>query len=155
MSTPACSAPCAIIAAPTLGRHGCIMADWAAPIGRQSGIAFLHPLRLTPANDRMGNALVSDRKSKPLSHSNSRSIGFWMSVEGRTPIQPVRVLVSYEALSQLEPTNVQDLHGALENFDQFRSQVERAASRKFDRYGFDPEKYEGMPAIRLIDVDLT
>ncbi len=24
-------------------------------IGRQSGIAFLHPLRLTPANDRMGN----------------------------------------------------------------------------------------------------
>ena len=25
-------------------------------IGRQSGIAFLHPLRLTPANDRMGNA---------------------------------------------------------------------------------------------------
>jgi Protein of unknown function (DUF1488) len=99
--------------------------------------------------------LVSDRKSKPLSHSNSRSIGVWMSVEGRTPIQPVRVLVSYEALSQLEPTNVRDLHGALENFDQFRSQVEHAASRKFDRYGFDPEKYEGMPAIRLIDVDLT
>jgi hypothetical protein len=53
--------------------------------------------------------LVSDRKSKPLSHSNSRSIGFWMSVEGRTPIQSVRVLVSYEALSQLEPTNVRDL----------------------------------------------
>jgi len=47
------------------------------------------------------------------------------------------------------------LHEALENFDRFRSQVEHAASRKFDRYGFDPEKYEGMPAIRLIDVDLT
>ena len=41
--------------------------------------------------------LVSDRKSKPLLHSNSRAIGFWMSVEGRTPIQPVRVLVSYHA----------------------------------------------------------
>src|SRR3981081_2756335 len=99
--------------------------------------------------------LVSDRKSKPLSHSNSRSIGFWMSVEGRSPIQPVRVLVSYEALSQLDPTNVRDLHGALENFDRFRSQGESAASRKFDRYGSDPEKYEGLPAIRLIDVDLT
>jgi hypothetical protein len=99
--------------------------------------------------------LVSDRKSKPLSHSNSRSIGFWMSVEDRTPIQPVRVLVRYEALSQLDPRNVRDLHGALENFDQFRSQVERAASRKFDKFGFDPEKYEGMPTIRLIDVDLT
>jgi hypothetical protein len=78
-----------------------------------------------------------------------------MSVEGQTPIQPVRVLASYEALSQLDPTNVRDLPSALENFDQFRSQVESAASRKFDRYGFDPEKYEGMPAIRLIDVDLT
>jgi hypothetical protein len=99
--------------------------------------------------------LVSDRKSEPLPHSNSRSIGVWMSVEGQTPIQPVRVLASYEALSQLDPTNVRDLPSALENFDQFRSQVESAASRKFDRYGFDPEKYEGMPAIRLIDVDLT
>jgi len=78
-----------------------------------------------------------------------------MSVEGRTPIQAVRVLVSYEALSELDPTNVRDLHGALENFDRFRSQIESAASRKFDRNGFDPDKYEGMPAIRLITADLT
>ena len=99
--------------------------------------------------------LVSDRKSKPLSHSNSRAIGIWMSVEGRTPIQPVRVLVSYHALSELDPTNVRDLHGALENFDQYRSQVESAASRKFDRHGFDPDKYKGMPAIRLITDDLA
>jgi hypothetical protein len=91
--------------------------------------------------------LVSDPQSKPLSHSNSRAIGFWMSVEGRAPIQTVRVLVSYEALSELDPTNVRDLHGALENFDRCRSQVETAASRKFDRYGFDAQKYEGMPAI--------
>jgi Protein of unknown function (DUF1488) len=99
--------------------------------------------------------LVSDRKSKPLSHSNSRAIGIWMSVEGQTPIQPVRVLVSYEALSQLDPTNVRDLHGALENFDRFRSQVEAAASREFDSNGFNAEKYEGMPAIRLTADDLT
>jgi hypothetical protein len=99
--------------------------------------------------------LISDRKSEPLSHSNSRSIGCWMSVEGRTPTQPVRVLISYEALSQLDPTNVRDLQGALEIFDRFRSRVESAASRKFDRYGFDPENYEGVPAIRLIDVGLT
>src|SRR6267142_6087686 len=40
---PACSAPCAIISAPTLARHGCIMADWTrefdepipVPKGRQ------------------------------------------------------------------------------------------------------------------------
>jgi hypothetical protein len=99
--------------------------------------------------------LVRDGKSKPLSHSNSRSIGIWMSVEGRTPVQPVRVLVSYEALSQLDPANVRDLYGALENFDRFRSQIETAASRKFDRHGFDAEKYEGMPAVRLTTDDLT
>ena len=98
--------------------------------------------------------LVSDRQSKPLSHSNSRAIGFWMSVEGRAPIQSVRVLVSYDALSELDPTNVRDLHGALENFDRFRSQVETAASRKFDSYGFDAQNYERVPAIRLTTVDL-
>ena len=99
--------------------------------------------------------LISDGNSKPLSHSNSRSIGVWMSVDGRSPVQPVRVLASYEALSQLDPTNVRDLHGALENFDRFRSQVEAAASRKFDRDGFDADKYEGMPAVRLTTDDLT
>ena len=99
--------------------------------------------------------LVSDGKSKPLPHSNSRSIGIWMSVEGLTPIQAVRVLASYEALSQLDPTNVRDLPGALENFDRFRSLIETAASRKYDRQGFDPEKYEGMPAIRLTTDDVT
>jgi hypothetical protein len=98
--------------------------------------------------------LVSDRKSKPLSHSNSRSVGVWMSVEGRRPIQPVRVLVSNEALSQLDPTIVRDLPSALENFDRFRSRVETAASCKFDRDGFDAEKYEGMPTIRLTADDM-
>jgi hypothetical protein len=78
-----------------------------------------------------------------------------MSVDGRSPVQPVRVLASYEALSQLDPTNVRDLHGALENFDRFRSQVEAAASRKFDSHGFDAEKYEGMPTVRLTTDDLT
>jgi len=77
-----------------------------------------------------------------------------MILEGAAPTQPVRVLVSYEVLSGLDPANVRDLHGALENFDRFRSQVETAASRKFDRYGFDGQKYEGMPTIRLTTDDL-
>jgi Protein of unknown function (DUF1488) len=80
------------------------------------------------------------------------AFGIWIAFA----IGPVRgVLVSYEALSELDPTNVRDLHGALENFDRFRSQIESAASRKFDRNGFDPDKYEGMPAIRLITNNLT
>jgi hypothetical protein len=60
--------------------------------------------------------LVSDGKSKPLSHSNSRSVGVWMSVEGRRPVQPVRVLVGNEALSQLDPTIVRDLPADLGEF---------------------------------------
>jgi hypothetical protein len=47
------------------------------------------------------------------------------------------------------------LHGAVANFDRFRSQIESVASQKFDSYGFDPEKYEGVPAIRLTSDDLT
>jgi hypothetical protein len=50
------------------------------------------------------------------------------------------VLVSYEPLSELDPTNVRDFHGAPKNFDQFRSQVESTASRKFDTDGVDPDK---------------
>jgi hypothetical protein len=98
--------------------------------------------------------LVSDDKSKPVPHSNLMAIGVWMSVEGHKPSQPVRVVVTYEALSQLDPTNVRDLRTALECFDRFRSRIEAAASRKFDRVGFDADKYEGMPAIRLTTDDL-
>src|ERR1700686_1832486 len=99
--------------------------------------------------------LICDEKGKPLPHSNSRSIGIWMSVEGLTPIQAVRVLASYEALSQLDPTNLRDLPGALEDFHHFSAPGETAASRKYDQQGFDPEKYEGMPAIRLTTDDVT
>src|ERR1019366_310500 len=99
--------------------------------------------------------LVSDIKSKPVTHSNLMAIGVWMSVEGRKPIQPVRVVVTYEALTQLDPTNVRDLPAALESFNRFRSRIEAAASHKFDRVGFDADKYEGMPAIRLTADDLN
>jgi len=78
-----------------------------------------------------------------------------MTVEARMPVQPVRVVVSTEALSQLDPSKVLDLHGAFEIFDRFRSQIEAVASEKFDRDGFDPDKYEGMPSIRLTADDLT
>lgn len=99
--------------------------------------------------------LVSDGKSKPIPHSNLMAIGIWMSVEGSKPVQPVRVVVAYEALSQLDPTHVRDLPAALEIFDRFRSRIETTASRKFDSVGFDADKYEGMPAVRLTTDDLT
>jgi hypothetical protein len=59
------------------------------------------------------------------------------------------------SLIAARPANVRDLPGALENFDRFRSLIETAASRKYDRQGFDPKKFEGMPAIRLTTDDVT
>jgi hypothetical protein len=69
-------------------------------------------------------------KVNPVTHNNLMAIGVWMSVEGRKPIQPVRVVVTYEALTLIDPTNVRDLPAALESFNRFRSRIEAAASHK-------------------------
>jgi hypothetical protein len=98
-------------------------------------------------------ALVNEGQSPVVRHDTLRAIGFWMSVVGSNPIQPVRVLISYEALSQLDPTNVRDLPAAFEHFDKFRSRIETAASKIFDRGSIEPEKWENMPLIRLNDTD--
>jgi hypothetical protein len=46
-----------------------------------------------------------------------------MSIQGRTPVQPVPIFVTYDALAELDPTNVGDLYAALENFDHLRDQA--------------------------------
>lgn len=97
--------------------------------------------------------LISGGKSKAVAHSELRAIGFWMSVKGSHPIQPTRVFVSYEALADLDPTNIRDLAAASEHFDRFRARIEAAASQKFDRDGPDAEKYEGMQTVRLTTND--
>jgi hypothetical protein len=78
-----------------------------------------------------------------------------MCVEGADPVQPVRVLVTYEALAQLDPSQVRDLEAALLVFDENRPQIEAAASMKFDASEIDPETYEGQPMIKLRTDDLT
>ena len=97
--------------------------------------------------------LISDGKSNAVLHSELRAIGFWMTVKGANPVQPVRVFVSYEALAELDPTNIRDLAAAFEHFDRFRSRIEAAASEKFERVGPDAEKYEGMQTVRLTTDD--
>jgi hypothetical protein len=97
--------------------------------------------------------LMGDGKGKAVAHGELRAIGFWMTVKGATPIKPVRVFVSYEALAQLDPFDIRDLVSAFEHFERFRARIEAAASDKFDRDGPDAEKYEGMPTIRLTNND--
>ena len=72
--------------------------------------------------------LVNEVQSKPVLHSNLQALGFWISIQGRTPFQPVRIFVTYDALAELDPTNVGDLYATLENFDRLRGQIEAAAS---------------------------
>jgi hypothetical protein len=88
-------------------------------------------------------------------HSNLKAIGFWMCVDGADPIQPVRVFVTYEALSQIDPSQVRDLDGALTIFDAERASIEATASSKYDIPDIEPEHYEGQPMIVLRTDDLT
>ena len=94
-----------------------------------------------------------ERRGKAVAHGELRAIGFWMTVKGATPVKPVRVFISYEALAQLDPFDIRDLASAFEHFERFRARIETAASDKFDRHGPDAEKYEGMPTIRLTTDD--
>ena len=93
--------------------------------------------------------LVAGGAGKAVAHCDLRAIGFWMTVKGAVPVQPVRIFVGYEALAQLDPFDIRDFAAAFEHFDRFRVRIEAAASEKFDRDGPDPEKYEGMPTVRL------
>jgi hypothetical protein len=97
--------------------------------------------------------LVVEGVGKAVAHGDLRALGFWMTVKGAIAVQPVRIFVSYEALAQLDPLDVPDFAAAFKHFDRFRARIEVAASEKFDREGADPEKYEGMPTVRLTSND--
>ena len=78
-----------------------------------------------------------------------------MCVEGADPVQPVRIFVTYEALSQVDPSQVRDIQGALTVFDTERPNIEAAASAKFDVPDLEPGLYEGQPMVILRTEDLT
>jgi hypothetical protein len=46
-----------------------------------------------------------------------RAIGFWMAVDDETPVRPVRVFITYEALADIDPSQLCDREGALTTFD--------------------------------------
>ena len=86
--------------------------------------------------------------------STRRAIGFWMAVEGESPVRPVRVYVSYEALADIDPEQVRDLEGALATFDTNRDRIDMAANAKFDAGEVEPDLQGGHPVILLIADDL-
>jgi len=77
-----------------------------------------------------------------------------MAVEGESPVRPVRVYVSYEALADIDPEQVRDLEGALATFDTNRDRIDMAANAKFDAGQVEQDLHEGQLLIILTTDDL-
>jgi hypothetical protein len=97
-----------------------------------------------PLTGTRGIGLPNDRR---------RAIGFWMANKART-IEPVRVFVTYEALWQLDPTHPQDVPAAIGIFNENRTKIEAAASKKFDAEGHDEGTYNGQPILIVRSQDI-
>jgi hypothetical protein len=83
------------------------------------------------------------------------AVRFWTRRRGEGPTRHVRVLVTHEALSSIDPNMVPDADGALATFDAYHKRLYTAASSKFDEGKIADEPHEGHPLIILRDHDLT
>jgi hypothetical protein len=84
--------------------------------------------------------------------NNHSAIGFWMTIEGAVPIEPIRVFVTCEALAQLDPSQPRDTVAAGKIFEKYRARIADAASEKFDSKDIEDERHEGQ---RVVKVDAT
>jgi hypothetical protein len=76
-----------------------------------------------------------------------------MAVKDATPAI-VWVVVTKEALNELDPSELEDQHTVV--FKKNRSKIENAASVKFDRDGPEPgQEHEGQPVLLVRSGDLT
>ena len=85
---------------------------------------------------------------------DKRAVAFWMEVEGTVRASFVRVFVTHEVLSDIDPNGPHDLDGDLSTFDKNRDRIELAANSKFDRGETEDWLHEGKPAVVLMDSDL-
>jgi hypothetical protein len=84
-------------------------------------------------------------------HSEQNAAGFWMK---SGPTQFVRILVTYEALWELDPKKVRDAYSALETLDKQREMIETVASAKYDTKDVDKlGSIEGQPVLTLKSMD--
>jgi Protein of unknown function (DUF1488) len=81
-------------------------------------------------------------------------IGVWMADENPSAVGQVWVIVTREALAQLDPNELPDRHLAV--FNKNRLKIEAAASKKFDQSGTDPDdgEQEGRPVLIIRSDDL-
>lgn len=80
-----------------------------------------------------------------------KAVGIWMENDN----SQIRVFVTYEALWQLDASQVRDVPSALALFDTNRAHLENAASTRYDASGVDDGEYEGQPIIVLRSNDIA
>jgi len=85
---------------------------------------------------------------------DKKSVGFWMEVQGAVPARFVRIFVTHEALSDIDPNGVPDLDGDLSTFDKNRDRIEHAANSKFGCGQTEDWLHEGQPVIVLMNSDV-
>jgi Protein of unknown function (DUF1488) len=90
---------------------------------------------------------LRNSNNRPDHHDDRQAIGFWMTVEGKDPVQPIRVFVTYEGLRELDPSQPPNPTVALDIFTRSRERIEAAASKKFDAKGVDEGEYKGKPVL--------
>ena len=81
-------------------------------------------------------------------------IHFWMKVKDADPVEPVRIVVTAEALRHFEPLAANDQYDHPEIFRRHRASIEEAANDKFDRGEVEDGRYEGMTIVRVSSADL-
>jgi len=91
---------------------------------------------------------------KRIFYFDKKAVAFWMEVEGTSPARFVRIFITHEALSGIDPNGPPDVDGDLSTFDKSRDRIELAASSKFNRGETEHWLHEGQPAVVLMDSDL-
>jgi hypothetical protein len=89
--------------------------------------------------------------SRAVPHDDRLAVGVWMKDESGSPI---RVLVTYEGLWQIDPSQVQDVASTLAIFDANRARLENLASSRWDASGAEEDEYEGQPVVILRSDDI-
>jgi hypothetical protein len=81
-----------------------------------------------------------------------KAVGFWMT--NAKSDSPIRVFVTYEALWQIDPSQVHDVASAVSTCNANRARLEEHANRKFDADSMDEGQYKGQPILFLRSMDV-
>jgi hypothetical protein len=89
---------------------------------------------------------------KPTADRGRKAIGIWMENERGSA---VRVFISYEALADMDPSQIRDPDAALTIFNANRARLENLASARCDAEGTDECEHEGQPILILRSTDIA